>query len=69
MSCCFTAASEEHGKKGAFLVYNGARLELIETIGTSYEPVRPERPYCPHLCFETDDMEQVILTLKQKHAI
>ena len=61
----FYSGSEEHGEKGAFLVYNGARLELIETIGTSYEPVRPERPYCPHLCFETDDMERVIHTLQE----
>lgn len=60
-----TSDSEEIGEKGAFLDYNGAVLELIETIGSTYEPVRPERPYCPHLCFETDDMDKVIEMLKE----
>ena len=53
----FQVGSEEFGERGVFLEYNGARLELIEKIGVPYEPVRPEPPYCPHLCFETDDME------------
>lgn len=52
-------------KKGAFLEYNGARLELLETIGVTYVPKRPERPYCPHLCFETNNMDEVIETLKK----
>ena len=38
----FYSGSEEAGEKGAFLDYRGARLELIETIGASYIPVRPE---------------------------
>ena len=61
----FKNQSEEYGEKGAFLEYNGARLELLETMGVSYEPIRPERPYCPHLCFETNDMDGVIATLKK----
>ena len=59
----FTNVTEEYGEKGAFLNYNGARLELIETIGKTYTPVRPERPFCPHLCFQAENMEQVIETL------
>lgn len=61
----FTSDSEEIGEKGAFLEYNGARLELIETIGSTYVPQAPERPYCPHLCFQADDMEKVIAMLKE----
>lgn len=61
----FTNNSEQYGEKGAFLEYNGARLELLETIGVPYQPVMPERPYCPHLCFETDDMDKVIQTLRE----
>lgn len=61
----FAVESEQFGEKGAFLEYNGARLELIETIGISYQPVQPERPYCPHLCFEADDMDAVMEMLKQ----
>lgn len=61
----FRNQSEQYGEKGAFLDYNGARLELLETIGTTYQPVMPERPYCPLLCFETDDMDGVIQTLQE----
>ena len=55
--------ADEVGEKNAFLEYNGARLEIIETMYEKYEPKRPEKPYCPHLCFETDDMDGVIKTL------
>ena len=61
----FLSGSEQYEEKGAFLEYNGARLELIETIGSSYQPVMPRRPYCPHLCFETDDMDEVIRRLQE----
>ena len=61
----FTVDSQQFGERGVFLEYNGARLELIETIGVAYEPAMPERPYCPHLCFETDDMDAVLETLRK----
>ncbi len=64
----FSVDSEQFGERGVFLEYNGARLELIETIGVPYHPVIPERPYCPHLCFEADDMDEVIHMLR-KHDI
>jgi len=63
----FKNQSEQYGEKGAFLEYNGARLELLETIGSTYQPVMPERPYCPHLCFETDDMDGVIQMLRENN--
>lgn len=63
----FQNQAEAFGERGAFLEYNGARLELLETIGVPYQPVRPERPYCPHLCFETDDMDSVIAALQKNH--
>lgn len=61
----FKNQSEQYGEKGAFLEYNGARLELLEAIGAAYQPIMPKRPYCPHLCFETDDMDGVIQTLRE----
>ena len=61
----FRNNSEEYGERGAFLEYNGARLELLETIGAVYQPVPPERPYCPHLCFEAEDMDQVLQSLSE----
>ena len=60
----FTSESKEYGEKGAFLEYNGARLELLETIGQTYVPKIPERPYCPHLCFQADDMNRVLEMLR-----
>ena len=64
----FLVNSEAFGERGVFLEYHGARLELIETIGVSYQPAVPARPYCPHLCFEADDMDEV-LTVFRKHGI
>ena len=64
----FLVNSEAFGERGVFLEYHGARLELIETIGVSYQPAVPARPYCPHLCFEADDMDEV-LTVLRKHGI
>lgn len=61
----FKNDNEAHGERYAFLEYNGARLELIETVGRTYTPVMPEHPYCPHLCFQTDDVEGVLETLKR----
>lgn len=63
----FRSNAEQYGEKGAFLEYNGARLELLETIGVTYIPKRPERPYCPHLCFETKNMDEVIENLKKNN--
>ena len=61
------------GKISRILVKSVSRfarntLELIETIGVSYQPAVPARPYCPHLCFEADDMDEV-LTVLRKHGI
>lgn len=64
----FLVDSEAFGERGVFLEYHGARLELIETIGVSYQPAVPARPYCPHLCFEADDMDEVLAVLR-KHGI
>ncbi len=61
----FQETAEQFGERYAFLEYNGARLELIETLTADYQPQRPERPYCPHLCFETEDMDQVIHMLEE----
>lgn len=60
----FDGINEKGTERYAFLEYNGARLELIETLNSDYHPQMPEHPFCPHLCFETDDMEGIIRTLK-----
>ena len=59
----FQNENPAHHEKYAFLEYDGARLELIETTDETYNPVKPVKPYCPHLCFETTDMDAVLATL------
>lgn len=61
----FTGGAEQYRERYAFLEYQGARLELIETVGETYRPTRPERPYCPHLCFETDDLDGILHILQE----
>ena len=61
----FQNENPAHHEKYAFLENHGARLELIETTDAVYHPIKPEAPYCPHLCFETDDIDGVITTLKE----
>lgn len=64
----FRVNAEEFGERGVFLSLNGARLELIERIGEPYVPAVPERPFCPHLCFEADDMDKTMAMLRE-HGI
>lgn len=59
----FQNENPAHHEKYAFLEYDGARLELIETTDEIYDPVKPVKPFCPHLCFETTDMDAVLATL------
>lgn len=61
----FQNENPAHQEKYAFLSYDGAQLELIERTDVVYHPVMPEKPFCPHLCFETDDMDAVIAMLNE----
>ena len=63
-SFLFSGENEHDGERYAFLEYDGARLELIETVNRTYSPSVPEPPYCPHLCFEADNMQDVLNMLK-----
>ena len=60
----FSGRNEKGAEKYAFLDYNGARLELIETENETYQPAVPEHPYCPHLCFEAESMDDVLKMLR-----
>mgnify|MGYP001024323529 CR=1 FL=1 len=61
----FSGENEKDAEKYAFLEYNGARLELIETVNRTYCPSTPEHPYCPHLCFDADNMDDVVKMLRE----
>lgn len=61
----FRNDNPEFNEVYAFMESNGAQLELIQTTKDTYHPVRPERPYCPHLCFETSDVDGMAARLRK----
>ena len=51
----------EEKEEFCFLKSDGTSLELISDMDKSYGGKKEIRkPYCPHVCFETDDMERTI---------
>lgn len=61
----FLTENEKAAERYAFLDHNGARLELIETEHETYRPSMPEPPFCPHLCFEAENMDSVLKMLRE----
>lgn len=61
----FRTGAEAYGETGAFLDWNGARLELLQSLQQEFHPRKPEKPFCPHLCFEVEDMDEAVKTLKE----
>lgn len=61
----FDGKNEKAAERYAFLDHNGARLELIETEHETYRPSMPEPPFCPHLCFEAENMDSVLKMLRE----
>jgi len=68
---CFSlksrAISEEHQEEYCFLESEGTKLELLTDLKKQYITKKTiESPYCPHICFVTDNMEETIKDLKLK---
>ena len=62
------ALNEEQQEDYCFLESEGTTLELISDLKKSYiEEQTFRRPYCPHICFVTDDMEKTIKALRAKN--
>lgn len=62
------ATNEEQQEEYCFLKSEGMSLELISDLEKSYsEKQKVRRPYCPHICFVTDDMEKTIRELRAKN--
>jgi catechol 2,3-dioxygenase-like lactoylglutathione lyase family enzyme len=62
------STNEEQQEDYCFLKSEGTSLELISDLKKSYsEEHKIQRPYCPHICFETDDMEKTINELRAKN--
>jgi catechol 2,3-dioxygenase-like lactoylglutathione lyase family enzyme len=62
------STNEEQQEEYCFLNSEGIALELISDLKKSYrEKQNIQRPYCPHICFVTDDMEKTIKELRAKN--
>lgn len=62
------AINEEQKEEYCFLTSEGTSLELISDLKKGHGEKREfRRPYCPHICFATDDMEQTLTELRDKH--
>jgi catechol 2,3-dioxygenase-like lactoylglutathione lyase family enzyme len=61
------AVNDEEQEEYCFLKSDGTSLELISDLKKSYrEKQKIRRPYCPHVCFVTDDMEKTLQELRAK---
>ena len=62
--------NEEHHEEYAFLELDAGTLELITVTNRPKEPAPPIRPpYCPHLAFKTDDMDETIkMVIRNKRS-
>ena len=59
--------NDEEKEEFCFLKSDGTSLELISDLDKSYgEKKEIRKPYCPHVCFETDDMDKTIRELRAK---
>ena len=60
--------NEDQQEEYCFLKSDGTNLELISDLKKSYsEKQKIQRPYCPHICFVTDDMDKTIKELRAKY--
>jgi catechol 2,3-dioxygenase-like lactoylglutathione lyase family enzyme len=60
--------NQEEQEEFCFLKSDGTSLELISDLKKSYtEKQKIQRPYCPHVCFETDNMEKTLEELRAKN--
>ena len=61
------AVNEEQQEEYCFLESEGTSLELITDLRKNYKTKKKvERPYCPHICFATDNMEETVKDILAK---
>jgi len=59
--------NKEEQEAFAFVVNGDARIELLQDLAGPYEMPSVKRPYCPHFCLETDNMNQTVKMLKENN--
>ncbi|MHC4626432.1 MAG: VOC family protein [Planctomycetota bacterium] len=61
------AGNKDEMEEYAFLALGDLRLELIQDLNqAAYQKPGIERPYCPHLAIETDNMERAVARLAER---
>jgi lactoylglutathione lyase len=58
---------EEEHEEFALLKYGNAHLELIKDLKKEHQKPVINKPYCPHLAIEVDDMKSAFKTLKENN--
>lgn len=62
------AIDEKENEEYCYLESEGFSLELLHDQGAVKVVHKiPQRPYCPHICFATNDMSKTIEELKLKN--
>jgi catechol 2,3-dioxygenase-like lactoylglutathione lyase family enzyme len=61
------ATNQAQQEAYSFLASEGTCLELISDLKKTYHAAPTvQRPYCPHICFKTDDMKKTLQELEEK---
>ena len=59
---------EKEKEEYCYLRSDGFYLELLhDNLKNTLPRKEANRPYCPHICFSTDNMEETIKTLQSKN--
>ena len=59
---------EKEKEEYCYLKSEGFYLELLrDQLKTTLQRKEAVRPYCPHICFSTENMEETIKTLQSKN--
>jgi len=76
----FQQSDPAHGEAFAYLEMVGANLELLQLLDTTcadegatgrepaWKPPPIESPYCPHIAFETTDLDQQVRQLRESNV-
>ena len=62
------AINKEEQEEYCFLKSEGTNLELISDLRkSSGKKQKIQKPFCPHICFVTDDMDKTLQELRAKN--
>ncbi len=71
MKKMFSKIDDDHHEAFAFIELEGGNLELLQILDEENRPIPMEKreiapPYCPHLAIQTEDLSELVQSLKEK---